>query len=146
MVFQMESAFYESSDYGSDFTADEEEILSELLARVDQSSASSSQRTQTASASVGDIEDYNKKNNYYYNNIDELPLPPACSPEPKVLGREKKSMFPWTRRTQTGEQQVARRMAWSKKSVNVNTLSTVLSFSLSLTTSLFILCIYIMPE
>lgn len=84
------------SDYGSDFTPDEEELLNDLLAKVAteyataQASATATATTTTASKTVqatvttgADIEDYAES--------------PASQRVPKVLGREKPD-FLWQKR------------------------------------------------
>ena len=100
----MQGALYDSTDYGSDFTSDEEEILSELLARVDRSGTAAvepQQRTQATvsisdSVAVRDIEDYSNRDNSGHEAAPRR----VSSSQPKVLGREKRSIFSWMRRTE----------------------------------------------
>ncbi|GAQ10564.1 exonuclease V [Aspergillus lentulus] len=97
----MPDDFDDSSDYGSDFTPDEEELLNDLLAKVAtehataQASATAtatatatttttSKTVQVAVTAVADIEDYAES--------------PASQRVPKVLGREKPG-FLWQNRT-----------------------------------------------
>lgn len=94
----MPGDFSDSSDYGSDFTPDEEELLNDLLAKVAtehatvQASATAtatatattaSKTVQTTVTAVADIEDHAET--------------PASQRVPKVLGREKPG-FLWQKR------------------------------------------------
>lgn len=119
----MQGALSDSSDYGSDFTPDEEEILSELLARVDQSGGAAA---RAGSVSAGDIEGYGTSH--------ENSLWSICSPKPKVLGREKRPIFSWVHR----QQQLASKVESSQVAEYGNALGTVFSFSASLTPSFYI--------
>lgn len=73
-----------SSDYGSDFTSDEEALLNELLARVAAEHATASELDDLQSLrpviAIQDIEDYDDS--------------PPCVRVPKVLGKEKPGS-PW---------------------------------------------------
>ena len=121
------STFDDSSDYGSDFTPDEEELLNDLLARVATQCGTGSSPAVTAlqgqtrgatvqpsaSLPVGDIEDYGHNDTYNYGNEDS-------SSAVRVLGRGKDPVFKWTRQVQT-QQRVER------KKVSGNVVSSQVS-------------------
>lgn len=110
----MQNTFDDSSDYGSDFTPDEEELLHGLLAKVatqyttthigtSPTATTKPQQTQAtvpASVSVpvpvGDIEGFCR--NESYSNSDEGLFSPVQAP--KVLGRERNPVFSWVRQIQ----------------------------------------------
>ncbi|OJJ50010.1 hypothetical protein ASPZODRAFT_13113 [Penicilliopsis zonata CBS 506.65] len=84
----MPEDFTDSSDYGSDFTPDEEELLNELLAQV----ATPDATVQRATEKLGDLQPPTA-----VRDIEDYAEAP-CARVPKVLGKEKPGL-PWKRRS-----------------------------------------------
>jgi exonuclease V len=101
----------DSSDYGSDFTPDDEQILSELLAQAVADHASAVDATAssahppvtenaTNTAAAAELFDLNSLNPAAVADIEDgLESPPGVR-LPKVLGRERESHSPWRQSNQ----------------------------------------------
>ncbi|CAL5871651.1 uncharacterized protein PFLUO_LOCUS5904 [Penicillium psychrofluorescens] len=102
----------DSSDYGSDFTPDEEQILSELLTQAVAEHASAVDATASSAyppvteenalntAAVAELTDLNSLNPAAVADIEDgLESPPGVR-LPKVLGRERKPRSPWRQSNQ----------------------------------------------
>lgn len=90
----------DSSDYGSDFTPDEEELLNELLARADQPATPPEQKAEEAAAQLSDLKPLQES--LLVTDIEDNEIPHSAR-VPKVLGRE--AWSPANRRQQQQQQQ-----------------------------------------
>ncbi|KAL2006701.1 hypothetical protein VTN00DRAFT_9369 [Thermoascus crustaceus] len=88
-------AFNDSSDYGSDFTPEEEELLNELLANVaTQHAATTRSATATIVESAADSQEQNLQPTLLVGDIEDYEEHPKSPRTPKKLGREK-CIPPW---------------------------------------------------
>lgn len=93
-------AFDDSSDYGSDFTPEEEELLNELLAHVaTQHAAATRSATATIVESAADSQEQKVQPTLLVGDIEDYEEHPKSPRTPKKLGREK-CIPPWARGTQ----------------------------------------------
>jgi exonuclease V len=99
----MPGDFDDSSDYGSDFTPDEEELLNDLLAKVAtghatvEASSATAAATATATATTTTASKTVQATVTAVADIEDYAETPASQRVPKVLGREKPG-FLWQKR------------------------------------------------